>query len=199
MEQTLSVAKLFCGLTPPDGFPAVLAESEVLRADIDAEERRVAVSLRPAAYIPIKSLHAVSHALEEMFSLRELRFTPSYAPSLLETMDFSDLTQILLHDYPPARATLSGADWRLDGDTLHVRLRANGKDALTPYLPVAERYLYEQFGRKISIEIEACGISEDADLLPKPPVSAPRPPRTGRLLSRVRSVPDGKSRRYRPI
>ena len=164
MENTLSLAKLFQDLTSPDSLPSRLAEAEVLGVDIDASQRRVAVSLRPGEYIPLKSLRETATRLETDLSLRELRFTPAYRPSLLETMDFSDLTQILLRDYPPAPSTLAGASWRLDGDTLRVRLRANGKTALAPHLPVAERYLREQFSREVAIEIEAGGLSEDADL-----------------------------------
>lgn len=164
MENTLSLARLFQDLTSPDSLPSRLAEAEVLGVDIDASQRRVAVSLRPGEYIPLKSLRETATRLETDLSLRELRFTPAYRPSLLETMDFSDLTQILLRDYPPAPSTLAGASWRLDGDTLRVRLRANGKTALAPHLPVAERYLRERFSREVAIEIEAGGLSEDADL-----------------------------------
>ena len=164
MEKTLSLATLFQDLAPPGLLSPRLAEAEVLRVDIDAAQRRVDVSLRPAEYIPIKSLRETAHSLERTFSLRELRLTPSYRPDLLETMDFSDLTQILLRDYPPASATLAGAGWRLDGSTLQIRLRANGKAALAPHLPVAERYLRERFGREIAIEIESGGLPEDADL-----------------------------------
>ena len=164
MEHTLCLSKLFADLTSPEIFNPVLGEAEVLGVDIDTTQRRVAVSFRPSVYIPVKSLRDTARLLEKTFSFRELRLTPTYDPSLLETMDFTDLTQIIQQEYPPARSTLAGAKWCLDGNILRVCLRAGGKEALAPCLPTAERYLRERFGREIRIEMEGNNTPEDEDI-----------------------------------
>ncbi len=189
MEQTIPLTALFAGLLPPEPLPAQLAEAPILHVELDPVRRRAVVHLRPTAYISVSALHSASRSLEQTSGIRELLLEPSYAPELLETMDFSDLIAVLQRSYPPARATLAGAKWELSGDTLTIRLRANGKAALEPHLPLLASYLRERFDREIEILLEAGAIGDGADLFAEteklraevaahwsPPEAAPRSP-----------------------
>ncbi|MCI8526183.1 MAG: PolC-type DNA polymerase III [Oscillospiraceae bacterium] len=79
-------------------------------------------------------------------------------------MDFRDLTQVLVRAYPMASSILAGAQWRLEGDTIHIQLRVNGKDALAPHLPAAAAYVRDHFGRQVRFQVATGAVPDDADL-----------------------------------
>ncbi len=162
MEKTVSLSELFTGLAEP--LPSLLGEAAVLHVQLDPDERRAVVSLQPESYVPLRLLRETGTALQRRFALRELRLEPSYAPELLATMDFRDLTLILARDYPPATSTLAGAEWSLEDGALHVHLRSNGRRQLEPYLPAASRYLRACFGQEVEILLEPGAVADDADL-----------------------------------
>ncbi len=162
MEKTITILELFRDLD--ESLPPALGQAAVLHADIDPEARAVSISLRPGTYVPLRALRASAASLSRRYGLRRLSLEPAYDPALLETMDFADLSLVLQRDYPPASSTLAGAAWSLEGDTLRVRLRANGKAELEKHLPAAARYIRERFGRDVAFEVEAGTTAEGLEL-----------------------------------
>ncbi len=164
MEKTVSLLHMFAGLEPPEELRDAIAGAKVLHAEIDREARTVTVTVCPEAYLARRRLGEIEEAIERQFGIAHLRLVPRYRGELLETADFGDLAQVLLRAYPPASSTLAGAEWALEGDVLRLRLRANGRDALTPHLPLLVQAVREQFDREITVEVETGAVGDDADL-----------------------------------
>lgn len=63
-----------------------------------------------------------------------------------------------------AAATLAGARWEVEGDTIVIRLRANGKAELEEHLHCAVQVVENQFGFRPAFRVEA-GNATDGEQL----------------------------------
>ena len=93
--------------------------------------------------------------LEARYGLRRLELSVQYPPEALASFDYRDLYRVFVKAYSPSAAILAGAGYALEGDTLTIHLRANGKNELLPHVPMAERFLFERFGVHKTISVEA--------------------------------------------
>ena len=155
MGQQVCFRDLFLDYTPPETLLDSVPQMSVVKAEIDRPARSIRLQLTSEDYITEKNLELVRTQIEERYGLKTLTLDVSFPPEALAQMDFYDLSRVFVRAYSPAAAILAGAKWELDGETLTIRLQANGRQELLDHVPKAERYLEERFGLHKHIEIES--------------------------------------------
>ena len=165
MQEPIPLLTLFSLYEPAQAHRAFFRQAQVEKAEIDAATRRVQVRARAPVYLPQARLDEAAREIERLYGIRSLTLEPVYPPELLEQCDFSELRAVLSEGYSLCAGILAGCSWRLEGDTLHLHLRANGKDQLQPCLPRAQRYLRERFGRSVTIEVHTGMADEGREAL----------------------------------
>ena len=146
---------LFLGYEPPEAIRAEVEALAVEHAGIDREARTISLRLSSGVYITEALLGQMASELEARYGLRRLELSVQYPPEALESFDYRDLYRVFVKAYSPSAAILAGAGYALEGDTLTIHLRANGKNELLPHVPKAERFLFERFGVHKTISVEA--------------------------------------------
>ena len=155
MGQQVCFRDLFLDYTPPETLLDSVPQMSVVKAEIDRPARSIRLQLTSEDYITEKNLELVRTQIEERYGLKTLTLDVSFPPEALAQMDFYDLSRVFVRAYSPAAAILAGAKWELDGETLTIRLQANGRQELLDHVSKAERYLEERFGLHKHIEIES--------------------------------------------
>ena len=146
---------LFLGYEPPEAIRPAVQAMTVGHADLDREARTISLTLASEVYIAEQGLESMASELEARYGLKRLALAVQYPPEALATFDYRDLYRVFVKCYSPSAAILAGAKYVLEGETLTIHLRANGKNELLPHLPRAERFLEERFGVHKTIAIEA--------------------------------------------
>ena len=146
---------LFLGYEPPEAIRAEVETLAVEHAGIDREARTISLRLSSGVYITEALLSQMASELEARYGLRRLALSVQYPPEALASFDYRDLYRVFVKAYSPSAAILAGAGYALEGDTLTIHLRANGKNELLPHVPMAERFLFERFGVHKTISVEA--------------------------------------------
>ena len=146
---------LFLGYEPPEAIRAEVEALAVEHAGIDREARTISLRLSSGVYITEALLGQMASELEARYGLRRLELSVQYPPEALASFDYRDLYRVFVKAYSPSAAILAGAGYALEGDTLTIHLRANGKNELLPHVPKAERFLFERFGVHKTISVEA--------------------------------------------
>ena len=146
---------LFLGYEPPEAIRAEVEALAVEHAGIDREARTISLRLSSGVYITEALLGQMASELEARYGLRRLELSVQYPPEALASFDYRDLYRVFVKAYSPSAAILAGAGYTLEGDTLTIHLRANGKNELLPHVPMAERFLFERFGVHKTISVEA--------------------------------------------
>ena len=146
---------LFLGYEPPEAIRPAVEALTLDHADLDREARTISLYLTSDCYLPEQSMEGIASELESRYGLKRLALSVQYPPEALATFDYHDLYRVFVKCYSPSAAILAGANYVLEGETLTIHLRANGKNELLSHLPRAERFLEERFGVHISIAVEA--------------------------------------------
>ena len=155
MSNTVFFLNMFPDYDPPEALQEALSQAVISAADIDPETRTVGVTLASPKYIPQRFLSQASTQIGEIYGLRRLLIEPVYPSSELSNMDFEDVMLLFMGENSMTRASLAGAQWRWEGETLHIQLAANGKDMLLECVPAVRRHLASRFGVTVQIEIQA--------------------------------------------
>lgn len=146
MEQKISLLDMFSDFEPKEELRPVLAQTVVCHADLDVDNRRITASLSSEVYITLKQRQDLEQQLAKLYELRKVRLNFKYPPHKLGEMEITELMQLLAEHYPPATATLAGADWQIHEDRIEIQLAGNGVEDLKPHLAHAEQFLKDSFG-----------------------------------------------------
>ena len=128
---------LFLGYEPPEAIRAEVETLAVEHAGIDREARTISLRLSSGVYITEALLSQMASELKARYGLRRLELSVQYPPEALASFDYRDLYRVFVKAYSPSAAILAGAGYALEGDTLTIHLRANGKNELLPHVPMA--------------------------------------------------------------
>ncbi len=164
MNITVLLLNMFSRFRPGEDLRGLLSAVTVTEAQVEPELRQVTCYIACPDYIPAGILSRCEKEIAVCYGLREVRLHPTFPAETLEKMDFAELESVLMDAYAPFISTLAGCRWHLDGDVLHLHLRANGKNDLLPHLPKAEQYILSRFDRNITIEIHAGSETDGKDL-----------------------------------
>ncbi len=152
---TFPFLEMFFEYQPDEPLRAALLQAAVSHAEIDRENRHIALSLQMSDYLPSQTLEQIEQELCGLYGLRQVRIIPHFPRETLSKLDGLELSRVLIARYSPAAASLAGCTWELAEGESTLRLRANGKDALLPHLPAVEQYIHERFGVQTSIKVVA--------------------------------------------
>lgn len=152
---TFPFLEMFFEYQPDEPLRAALLQAAVSHAEIDRENRHIALSLQMSDYLPSQTLEQIEQELCGLYGLRQVRIIPRFPRETLSKLDGLELSRVLIARYSPAAASLAGCTWELAEGESTLRLRANGKDALLLHLPAVEQYILERFGVQTSIKVVA--------------------------------------------
>lgn len=153
--------ELFREYSPDETIRQLLDGCLIANASIDADARRIAAVIRPSHYISPKTLERICRQMAAVYELKRFELQPKYAESLFQDAS-EELCDAIVDQYPPARAILSGSAWTLEGSTIHVQLKANGKDEVSGYTRAAIDKAQALFDVRYDIQVHAnASINED--------------------------------------
>ncbi len=132
----------------------VLSQAAIAAADISAEERSVHVVLHSESYIPQRLLDQAAKEISGLYGLRRMNLTATHPASELQKIESEELRDLFVMHDSMARGSLAGAKWEWEGESLTIRLAANGKAALMEHVPAVQQNLRERFAAPVTIAIE---------------------------------------------
>ena len=132
----------------------VLSQAAIAAADISAEERSVHVVLHSESYIPQRLLDQTAKEISGLYGLRRMNLTATHPASELRKIEPEELRDLFVMYDSMARGSLAGAKWEWSGESLTIRLAANGKAALMEHVPAVQQNLRERFAAPVTIAIE---------------------------------------------
>ena len=132
----------------------VLSQAAIAAADISAEERSVHVVLHSESYIPQRLLDQTAKEISGLYGLRRMNLTATHPASELQKIEPEELRDLFVMHDSMARGSLAGAKWEWSGESLTIRLAANGKAALMEHVPAVQQNLRERFAAPVTIAIE---------------------------------------------
>ena len=132
----------------------VLSQAAIAAADISAEERSVHVVVHSESYIPQRLLDQAAKEISGLYGLRRMNLTATHPASELQKIEPEELRDLFVMHDSMARGSLAGAKWEWEGESLTIRLAANGKAALMEHVPAVQQNLRERFAAPVTIAIE---------------------------------------------
>ena len=153
MANSVPLLQMFFEYTPEEPLRAVLEQAAVCRAEIDREERQISLDVAFPQYVPARELEALCEDLQRHYGIRRVEILPHFPKESAADIEDAELNRWLIAAYSPAAATLAGCRWEICEGSSTLYLRANGKESLEPYLPVAERHLAERFQLRTKITV----------------------------------------------
>ena len=155
MSKTVCFLDMFAEYKPTDELREVFSQAVISAADIDPVTRTVTAAIYAETYIPTKYIKQIQRKIEETYGLSKLLIQTTYPANQLQKIDPEELMGLFMAQNSMSRGSLAGARWEWEGETLHIHLKANGKDVLLEAVPFVKNSLQEQFATQVSIEIHA--------------------------------------------
>ncbi|MBQ3251674.1 MAG: PolC-type DNA polymerase III [Oscillospiraceae bacterium] len=146
---------MFSAFEPDEATGVCFANTQILSADVDAQHRKIEMTLYSPAYIPASVMQSVRQQVMAAYGLADLRIMATFPPTEITRMEADDLMALFVAENSMTRGFLAGAQWLWDANVLTVKLRANGKKILEECIPSVKRALHAQFGVMVDIQIEA--------------------------------------------
>ncbi len=146
---------MFACYEPSEPLKNVLAQTAVLKADINVHEQSLRCLLHSPVYIDNRQVAELEQSLKEIYALRRICICIRFPKDQLQKMPAEDLMQLFTEQDSMTRGSLAGARWNWEGEHLTISLMANGKDAIVECIPRARQILNEQFGAEVSIDVES--------------------------------------------
>ena len=155
MENTVFFLNMFPDYEPPEDLREALSQAVITAADIVPENRIIQMRVRFAHYVPARLVQQLSRAIEAIYRLQRMEVNPEFPGTELEKIESDDLLQLFVAENPICRGILAGARWYWEEDTLSVSLVANGRSILEKCEAAVLRKLYDQFGRRVVLQIHS--------------------------------------------
>ena len=153
MAKEVSFLNMFSDYEPPEALRGVLSQAAIVAADIDPAVRTVSVAIYSESYIPARHLEQVQRQIAASYGLERLTITPTYPAHQMQSMEPEELMGLFMEENSMSRGSLAGARWEWEGQSLHIYLKANGKESLLSAVPAVTRKLQERFGTQVTITI----------------------------------------------
>ena len=151
---------MFSDIVPSEELKSAFSQAAIVAADIDLEARAIHAAIRADAYIPKRLVDQLQKQIVDFYGLARAELTTLHPSTELCKLEPDELMHLFVSRDSMARGALAGAQWEWEGSHLHVKLRANGKDALQKLSTQVCRELSERFGAQVTISIEAGSAAE---------------------------------------
>jgi DNA polymerase-3 subunit alpha (Gram-positive type) len=159
-ENTVRLLDLFRAYEPAAEEKALLEDVKIFSAEVDMKRRTAVVTVCPDRYMPLRSVRKIEQGISRAYGMHQFALKTSYGPEGLGLFQMEDLGVFLREQFAPSLSILAGCSYALDGDTIRIQLRGNGKDLLKSHIPKAQQWLRGLFDRDIRIELV---VGEDRD------------------------------------
>ncbi len=153
MSEQVFFPNMFPDYVPPEALQEVLSQAVIVAADIDPATKTVQVAIFSETYIPGKLIEQVQKEIEASYGLKRLEITATHPAHQVTKLTPEELMSLFMAQDSMSRGSLAGARWEWEESTLHIYLKANGKDALQESVPAVTRQIRERFGTDVSISI----------------------------------------------
>ena len=155
MNYAVFFLNMFPDYEPPEALCEPLSQAVISAADIDPENRWVSVTLHSDNYIPQRLLSQAQRDIAAIYGLKKLEIHPVFPENTLHSIEEEELRQLFVEENSMCRASLAGAKWTWEGNTLHVHLLANGVDLLEECRRCVVRKLNTRFDTAVHIQFHA--------------------------------------------
>ena len=155
MTEQVYFLNMFPDYAPPEELQEALSQAAVVAADVDPDTRTVSVAVHSADYIPTAFLQQAERDIAELYGLSHVEIVATHPAEQLHNIRNEDLIALFVAEDSMNMGSLAGAVWEWQENTMHVKLRANGKDTLLKAVPAVSRQLRERFGCEVAFEIHA--------------------------------------------
>ena len=130
MAEKFYFLNMFSDYDPPEVLKNALSQAVICAADVDESLDIVSVDIFSDQYIPQRYLEQISKDVEQIYGLTALVINPRYPEDQLHEIERSELLAMFVRRISMNRATLAGAHWDWEDNTLVIRLKGNGKKDL---------------------------------------------------------------------
>ncbi len=165
MSEQITFLNMFAQYQPSETLFEALNQTAVLAADIDPASRWISVKIYSDCYIPQRLLNQISHEICAVYGLRGMTLTGVHPAHQIIEIEPEELLSLFVESNSMTRGSLAGANWRWEGETLHIDLQTNGVAVLTECVPKVKMALRERFDTDVEIEIHAGEVLEGQQLL----------------------------------
>ena len=155
MEEHILFLNMFSAYEPDCSEYTYLDELQILGADVDAQRRSIRITAFSPVYIPERIMRTVRMQVMRVYNLTNLQISVTYPKTQLEKIAPEDLMALFVAENSMTRGSLAGAQWQWEGNTLTVKLRANGRKPLEECVPAVKQALFAMFNTPVEICIEA--------------------------------------------
>ena len=157
MENLIYFLDMFSEYVPEEAELHIWRDVVLKNAKMDPQERTISAELFAPSYLSVKKIGKAASDISELYGLQKLELQMSYPVEAIDQVEHRDLVDVLCSFYPAARAILAGSQWEISPETVTVRLAANGKDQLQPYLRHLQDQLKIWFSVSPQIVLDAHG------------------------------------------
>ncbi len=164
MTEKVPFLHMFPDYRPPEETQEAMTRAVLVTADIDPAARRISVDMASPLYIPRSALDAAERELMRLYGLNGLTLSCTFPPRCLQDIALEEVRDIFVSCNSMARGVLAGAEHKTEGETLTLRLAANGRELLEKALPRVKAVLNARFGVNAEIIIETGAAPEGKDL-----------------------------------
>ena len=155
MSEKIHILDMFSLYNPPEQIQSALARAVVQAAQIDQHSRRVDMTVFSPVYIPKRILDEAASGICEHYGLRHLELIAKHPASQLQNMEPEELMSMFVERNSITRASLAGAKWTWEEQTLEIQLFANGKAAVEECVPKVRSVLRDRFDTDVQIKVVA--------------------------------------------
>ena len=155
MAVEINFLNMFSDYAPPEDLQKALSQAAVVAADVDPATRTVSVAVHSSEYIPFAFLQQVQRDIAELYGLSNVEIVATHPADQLHNIRTDELMELFVAENSMNMGSLAGAEWHWQENTMHIQLRANGKETLLKAVPAVSRQLRECFGCEVDFEIHA--------------------------------------------
>lgn len=164
MTKKVPFLDMFPDYRPPEEWQKLLSQAVLAGADIDPATRRIEVDMASQLYIPRSVLDGAQRELMGLYGLNGLTLNCTFPPACLQEILPEEVRDLFVSHNSMARGVLAGAQYAVEGQTITLRLAANGKETLEKVLPQVKGTLQARFGTPVEIAIETGAVLEGKEL-----------------------------------
>ncbi len=155
MDNKTRFLDMFSQYEPPDALQSALSQAVIVSAQINQYSRRIDMTVYAPAYIPKRLLDQAATDLCKVYGLQGMTLLAKHPVQQMQFIEPDELMSLFVGFNSMTRASLAGAKWTWDQQTLRVNLAANGKDLIQECIPKVCAVLSERFDTKVHIQVTA--------------------------------------------
>ena len=144
MKEKVTLLDMFPDYVPPMTLQEALSQAAIVAADIAPHTRSVSIAVHSEIYLPCRLLEVVQREICDIYGLDKMEITATYPEDQLTKIEPEEVRHLFIARDSMSQGSLAGARWEWEGQTLHIHLKANGKDALQEVVPAVTQQLQDQ-------------------------------------------------------